>query len=204
SKAKAQAEEPITKVKAVSEKVKPDPVDLISETPDVRRAKSCSFLYDETDVMTGQKKRALEPEFFFGHTEEEIKKFMEGDDYLTCKGYVSQVTGVKTLNVVFRMDSPYAKDEYGSIQVGSQMILRLINGETVTLLSEKYDSGSVNKVTGKTVYRTLFIIPPKSEKLLQKVELDKIRMVWGTGYEDYEIYKIDFLVDQLTCLEEAQ
>ncbi len=150
--------------------------------------------------MTGKTKKGLESRHFFGYTEPELRKFMKERDFLNCAGFVSEVTGVKTLNLTFTMESPYATDEYGSIQVGTQMIIRLINGETINLISEKYDSGSVNKRNGRTTYRTVFLISPKDEKTLAKYEIDMVRMVWGSGYEDYEVYELDFLIDQMNCL----
>ncbi|MEM7105456.1 MAG: hypothetical protein AAF502_20130 [Bacteroidota bacterium] len=177
----------------------PEPV--IPDDPKNRnRGKTCEFSYNVTDPITGQTKSALEKRHFFGFTEKELRQFMKDEDYLNCTGYLSQVTGVKTLNVTFVIDSPYAKDEYGSIQAGTQMIIKLLNGETVTLLSEKYDSGSLSRRTGKTTYKTLFIVSARDEKVLAKSEVDIVRMVWGTGYEDYEVYELDFFIDQIACL----
>ena len=37
-----------------------------------------------------------------------------------------------------------------------------------------------------------------------KSELDKMRVVWRTGYEDYQIYHVDFLINQINCLNNYQ
>ena len=179
---------------------------LTSETTERRARKKpdCNFTYNTRDAMTGQTKKALEPRYFFGYTEDELKEFMQGEDFLVCTGFLSEVTGVKTLNLTFTMDSPYARDEYGSIQAGSQVIIRTLSGETINLLSEKYDSGSVSNRTGKTTYKSLYIISARDEKVLSRSEIDMVRVVWGAGYEDYEVYELDFIKDQLECLNNSR
>ena len=44
------------------------------------------------------------------------------------------------------------------------------------------------------------------EEILPKLksELDKMRIVWSTGYEDYDIHEVDFFMDQIRCLNDYQ
>ena len=129
---------------------------------------------------------------------------MKEKEFLDCTGYLSEIANVVALNLQIVMDSPYAKEEYGPIQSNSELIIRLINGETVTLLCQKFAPGMVDTRKGKTIYNTIFSINAKFEKDLSKIEIDKVRLVWGAGYEDYEVYELDFLIDQFACLNAAR
>ncbi len=164
----------------------------------------CSFAFNEIDPFTGRTKRKLEDRFFFSYTQEALKVYLQGEDYLTCKGSLSDIQGILALNLEFTINSPYARQEYGSIGTGTQLILRMIDGETLPLLSEQSDSGIYDKHSGKTIYKTLFLIGPKDEKILRKKEISEVRMVWGTGYEDYQINELDFMIDQFECIDAAR
>jgi len=164
----------------------------------------CDFEFNEFDPITQKVKRGLSHRFFFSYTEEILKEYMQGEDYLVCTGGLIDIQGIIALDVEFVIDSPQARYDYGSIGAGAQMILQLIDGEIITLLSEKSDSGRINKATGKTEFSTIFLISPREEKTLRKTEISAVRMVWGTGYEDYEVNELDFLINQFQCIDAAR
>ena len=35
---------------------------------------------------------------------------------------------------------------------------------------------------------------------LAKGEVDTIRMYWSSGFEEYEVYNLDFFINQIRCL----
>ena len=79
-------------------------------------------------------------------------------------------------------------------------IIKLVNGEIVKLLSINSDSGSYDQATGLTTFRNQFLVQKGEEKSFLESEIDKVRLVWSNGYEDYDIYEVDFLMNQLNCL----
>lgn len=171
----------------------------------VKRENRCAYAFNTTDEFTGKAKVATQGQNFFTYTEEDLRKFMEpGKEYLTCNGYISSISGIKALNVEYVFDSPYAKQEYGPLHNGSNLIIKLINGTTVTLLSQEFDPGTVDMSKLRTYYTTAYLISPKDEKELMKAEVDKVRVIWDVGYEDYEVYELDFFIDQLNCIYNAE
>jgi hypothetical protein len=160
----------------------------------------CVYAVNEIDPFTGKRKVALENKFFFGFTHPLLEKHLKGEHYLTCDGYLQQVAGMKIFNVKFTVDSPNAVDDYGSILEGSRMLVSLLDGTTVTLISAEEDGGKVDRIDKSTTYKTYFVIDAKQEKQLLKSEINQVRMVWSEGFEDYEIYEVDFLMSQLKCL----
>ncbi len=169
----------------------------------VIKEQECSYEMNEIDPFTGKKKVALHSEFFFGYTHPQLEKYLKGDHYMVCDAYMSQVSGLKALNVKFTIDSPNAQEDYGAILEGSRMLVSLLDGTTITLVSAESDDGKVDKVKKQTIYRAYFVIDPKSEKQILKSEINQVRMVWSEGYEDYEIHEVDFLINQLNCLKAA-
>jgi hypothetical protein len=161
----------------------------------------CDFTMKEKDEFTNKLKVGLAPRFFFSYTQEELKKFMRGKNYVTCTGALSEVVGMTTFNVKFEIESPSAQKEYGEINSGTQMLVKLLNGKTVTLTCQESDKGTVDEVNGRTIYRTYFGLDKGDISDLKKSEVVRVRMLWSTGYEDYEVNELDFFIHQLKCLE---
>ncbi len=157
--------------------------------------------HDGVDEFTGKKIREVAKETFFTHTSENLRAVLKGRDYLTCIGNISSQTGgIKILNLKFRIASDLAQQEFGIIDKGSVLTVKLLDGSAIRLLNKKTDIGVVDPVNKSTVYNGQYIITNKDEKALSKSEVDKVRVVWSTGYEDYDIYEMDFLIKQLNCI----
>lgn len=163
----------------------------------------CNYQMNEVDPFTGKRKIALDPAFFFGYTHPRLERFMQGGHYLTCEAYVSEVASLRALNVKFIIDSPNAKNDYGTIQEGSRLLINLLDGETIVLAAGEYSAGKIDPIKKQTIYSTYFIIDSKSEKKLKRGEISQVRFVWSEGFEDYEVYKMDFIAHQLKCLDAA-
>ena len=164
----------------------------------------CSYSMNEVDIFTKKKKVAVKNQFFFGYTHPKLEEFMRGEDYLTCYGFVQEVASIKTLNLKYIIDSPTAQDDYGSILEGSRILINLLDGSTVTLVSADNDGGKVDRTKKQTIYSTYFILDKKSLKKFRKSEISQVRMVWSKGFEDYEVYEVDFLINQLNCLDKVR
>lgn len=164
---------------------------------------ACEYSMKEKDEFTQKLKVATKPQPFFTYTQENLKKFMRENDYLTCTGSMSRVVGMTILNIKFEVESIAAQQEYGEIETGTQMLVKLLNGKTVKLTCQEGDKGTIDEVNGKTVYRTYFTVDKNDEKELSKSEVVKVRMLWSTGYEDYDVNELDFFINQLNCLDQV-
>lgn len=101
-------------------------------------AEMCLVFGENTvDKFTGNIVRQLQPEIFFTYTNADYKKYMRGKEYLTCEAYVAAIGATRTLNLRFILDSPYGNADYGGIDRSTLLLIRLINGETVSLISQE-------------------------------------------------------------------
>jgi hypothetical protein len=41
-------------------------------------------------------------------------------------------------------------------------------------------------------------------ELIKDLELDKLAIIWSSGYEEYPVYEIDLLQRQLECIKKAK
>ncbi len=79
--------------------------------------------------------------------------------------------------------------------------ISLINGEKVFLNNILNDQGIKNIKQQNISYKGVFPIPKKYLKLLLKSEISSIGVLWNGGYEEYDVYNIDFFIKQYECLQ---
>ncbi len=170
-----------------------------------QKSKNCEMAFDEVDVFSGNRKRATKRSLFFSQVDEEYESHMKGKGYLVCTGFVSELKGKDYLLVLeLEVQSKSGRDEYGGLRVGGDLVLMLIDGTKVTLENTQSDDGSIDIAKKTTTFKGYFPLDKKQMKMLMDNEVTKARLVWGGGFEDYDIYEMDFFRDHLTCLKETK
>lgn len=123
-------------------------------------------------------------------------------DYIHCTGQISKIKGGNlVLNLVITIASETAKNEYGLIEKGSMMILKMVDKSSISVRSRQTTIGRSNEVDKSIIYESSYNIPSGFVKKLKTMELDKVKIIWSTGYEEYEIYETDFFMNQLNCFK---
>ena len=173
---------------------------LAKTTPYKSEPFRCRVEMDTIDQITGSRRIALEPGLIFTHTDPDLRPFFKNKELITCYGKLSKIGAYVYLEIDFQIASSHSQSNFGSLQNGSLLRLRLLNGEYVSLYNVKSDRGHIDPYSGYTIFNGQYVLGKDEIKMLQSTELDKIRILWSTGYEDYDVYKVDFFIDQLNCL----
>ena len=171
-------------------------------TATVVPASECSYAYDDTDPLTKQHRIDVAKEVLLEYTHEPLRSYYKDKPYLTCSGYLSAQPGYKYLTLEITIHSERARQSFGSMAKGTALTIRLIDGTVLYLTTNNTDNGAVDLAKRTTTYTTTYILSKKAEKILSQSELDLIRVVWSTGYEDYDIYNLDFFKHQFYCLNQ--
>ncbi|MBR9920162.1 MAG: hypothetical protein GYB31_04925 [Bacteroidetes bacterium] len=163
----------------------------------------CRLQFDGVDEFSGKQRRDTEMELFFTYTRDELRPYLKGKEYVVCEGQLTTLSGgLLFLSLEFTIASKTAQQSFGGLQKGSLLTIKLMSGESVRLVNSKTDFGSFNAVDETFTFRGQFMIDPSQEKMLNNGEVDKVRVNWGAGYEDYEVFRLDFFRDHLRCLYE--
>ncbi len=161
----------------------------------------CDIAFEGVDEFSGKRRRDMAPQLLFTHTSEQLAPYMKERNYISCEGFISSSSGgFRYLTLQITIASELAQREFGVLEKGAPITIRFLDGSTTRLYTNVTEIGIVNPVDRLTQYTTTYTITSGAEKQLRKKEVDKIRMQWGTGYEDYEVYELDFFSDQLRCL----
>jgi hypothetical protein len=164
-------------------------------------SKPCNVLFEGVDEFSGHNRKDLAPELFFNYTPEPLRKLYQDEAFMVCEGSMSLSQGYYYLNLKITLNARKADKNYGFLEKGSLLTIKLLNGEIIRLMNNHSDKGVALKNKEGIVYKSQYGIDPNAIKELKKSEVDKVRLFWSTGYEDYEIYELDFFLHQLKCLE---
>jgi hypothetical protein len=162
---------------------------------------ACRFDTDTIDMTIGIKRLEIHPEVLFTYTDPDLRPFFKNKDLITCRARLSKIGPYTYLSVEFQIASSHSQSNFGSLAEGSLLRFRLMDGEYVSLYNLKAHNGRIDPYSGYTIFTGQYALGKSELKKLTSTEADKMRVMWSTGYEDYDIYKVDLLIDQLNCLE---
>jgi len=165
-------------------------------------AQSCKLSYEGVDEYTGMMRRDVQKQLLFTHTDERLRLYLKDKDYLRCEGFMTSLAGgYRYLSLEFTFAYPNAREAYGFIEKGSYLIVKLMDGKSVYLQSGKMDQGSYDTEKELLTYQVHYPINQSVINSLKRGEVDNIRMYWSSGFEEYEVYYLNFFIDQIRCLE---
>jgi len=163
----------------------------------------CVIQFDGIDAFSKKRRKETAPEILFTFTDEKLLPYFKEDDYMVCEGYISDLYNsgkYLILNIVVKSNN--ARQTYGHLKTDAMVVVKTVKGANITLFNINYDTGRFNDKTGKTTYTGHFRISSEDEKELVRCEIDKIRIIWSTGFEDYNVYNVNFFTNQLNCINQ--
>ncbi|MCB0661422.1 MAG: hypothetical protein KDC24_01680 [Saprospiraceae bacterium] len=162
--------------------------------------KPCNVLFEGVDEFSGNYRKDLAPELFFYYTPEPLKMLYKDDSFMKAEGSMSVSQGFYYFNLKITINASKADRSYGFLEKGSILTIKLLNGDVVRLLNNHSDRGVPAADKKGIVYKAQYALDSEVMKTLKKSEVDKVRLFWSTGYEDYEVYELDFFFHQLQCI----
>jgi hypothetical protein len=165
-------------------------------------APECKILFDDIDKFTGKRKKETDKIILFRHTEDFMRPTLKEKDYITCEAWMSRVQGgFYFLNLTFTILTKEGQKSFGFLDRNTPLVFRFINGSNVILQNAKTDIGTFDTEKGTSVYKAQIQMGSTEAKALGSAELDALRVTWSAGYEDYEIFDMDALMNLFRCLE---
>lgn len=160
----------------------------------------CGLAVDRRDDFSGETIRETDREELFRFTNPALRAIRLDNNHVTAEASLAQrgANFLFVLNLTVR--DPNARKTFGSLQRNSQAVLKFIDGSTVTLSNLRPDEGVADPSGQTYAYRAQYAVDRLLLKKFRTLELDKIRLSWSTGYEDYEAYNIDALMRLTRCL----
>lgn len=184
-------------------------VDYVFEVDDrnpeyISHDKACDITYNGLDKSLNQKRIEHAPQHLFGHTSEKLKHFLKSENFLNCSAYLTQLDGDYYLNLDLDLATKDASRNYGFIDKDDMVKLTFINGDNFVANSIYRAEGKLEPYSGHTKYEAIYRLQDIEMELIEDLELDKVAIIWSSGFEEYPVYEIDLLQRQLECLKKAE
>lgn len=162
---------------------------------------TCRYAYNAYDQNIQRHRRDMPAKELFSYTDDRLKFYLKDKPYLACDAYLSTIGGgFRFLNLEFKFAYPNAREAYGFIEKGSILTLLFLNGDFINLQAGVLANGQYDMETEELTYRVQYPISTAQISYLKKNDLDRVRVYWSSGYEEYEVFDVDFFIHQSTCL----
>lgn len=142
---------------------------------------------------------ALRPEVLLKYTPDVLRKYMGGQAYITGQAFIGTEPGLTYLQLYLEFATEQALRQYGNLGK-SILLIRLINGKEIRLAVNRFDQGTADPELKKSTMSGVYYIDKSGERSLTDTPVDRIRLVFATGYEEFVIYNVDFFTRQLACI----
>jgi len=164
----------------------------------------CKFSIDTIDIQSHRRQVQVAPSLIFTHTDPDLRPYFKDKELITGSGAVVKIGPYYYLTIEFQIGSSHSQNNFGALQKESLLRFKLMNGNYISLYNIRTDRGHIDPYSGNTIFTGQYALGKKDLKKLKSSSLDKVRVLWATGYEDYDVYCIDFFKNQLHCLQEAE
>ena len=188
-----------TKNQPLPEYVNTDP--LFPENFTYQEKSPCEVAFEGYDPAIRETIKQLSFQTLFTHTHEEVKKYYPGQELLRAEGRLTRRDGGYTdLTLKFTWAAENPSKYYGNFRNKNPIEIKLSQDRKITIYNrspaswKKSDDGKHFEMTAN------YSLHSQQKKLLQKHSIMHMRVYWERGYQDYQIYNIGMLMNQLECL----
>ncbi|SEQ71569.1 hypothetical protein [Neolewinella agarilytica] len=141
------------------------------------------------------------PSLFFTYTDENLRPFLDGKEYLRCTAWTSRdQRGDRFLELKLTFANPNAITSYGYLAQNSSLSLHLLNGRHISLQAVRETVGIIDHARREVNYTVRYRLPRGGAQELRNQAIDYVRIFWSSGYEEYQVFQVDALRQLMRCL----
>lgn len=162
----------------------------------------CVMAASSRDEFSGEITHETGRAEIFRYTNPVLKNYLQGRTHIICEAALMAMGEQTTLLLTFTIQDPNARKAFGRLEKNSAAVLKFLDGSQFPLQSMRESEGFLQAETGATIFRTQYPLNKEAVQKIRRMELDKLRIAWSNGYEDYDVQQIDLLIQQANCLFE--
>ncbi len=164
-------------------------------------APPCALVMDRRDEFSGEIRRETARTELFRSTNAVLKNYLQGNIHILCEAALSTAGQTASLMLTFTVRDPNVRKSFGNLPKNGLANLRTLDGTTFTVYNQQLSEGIPDETGQVYTFRGQYPLDKVAFKKLRSTGLDKLRIAWATGYEDYEVQQVDLLMQQAQCLE---
>ena len=168
---------------------------------DIVKEHNCNVIFNGYDPEIQKSRKEIKRDKWFNYTHPKLLNHFGSKDFLTGEASLMKISDKTYLNLRLILATRDARRSYGFIEDEAMLRISLINGDKIYLKNQIRSNGELEAYTGNTIYQCLYLIDKDYVNEIKRTEVDKVGVMWSTGFEEYEVYHVDFLINQLECLK---
>jgi len=162
-------------------------------------APPCQLVVNTRDEFTGATLRQTQATELFRQTNPALRAYLEGKNQILCQAAIATAGPNVSLWLTFQINDPNTRRAFGNLPKNSLAMLTFTDGTALNLNNLRPDEGATDPDTRLVTYRAQYPLDAAGLRKIRSIELDKLRIAWSTGYEDYDVQQVDALMRQAQC-----
>jgi hypothetical protein len=162
----------------------------------------CQLAVQTKDEFSGEIYRRTSAIELFRHTPPALKSYLQGKPNVQCEAALAAAGANAILHLNFIIHDPNPRKAFGKLEKNSLATLWFMDGTSFFLYNQQTEEGVQNPDSQAFVFQAQFALHAEVLKKMRRMELDKIRIAWSSGYEDYDVQYVQLLMGQARCLFE--
>jgi hypothetical protein len=177
-------------------------VSVFAYSQDSTKVQDCKFRINEVDDFTGTSKKVVEADMLISHTDSTLLKYYKNKkhQYTELGIYCGKINDSYVAYFSWRIDTENAYKYYGLIVSDAKFMIKFTDGTTATLNFAKTEGGDTNFDMKYTTYSNYCLLSDDLLADLKTKKIEKVRMYWSEGYQDYPVVNSTLFISQLKCL----
>ncbi len=160
----------------------------------------CVIASSSRDEFSGEISRALAHAELFRYTNPALKTYLQGKTHVICEAALASTGTKATLLLTFKINDPNARKAFGRLEKNSVATLKFLDGSTFELQNAVADDGVFSPDNDASIFHAQYPLNPEALKKIRRNGLDKLRILWSKGFDDYDVQQVDLLMRQAECL----
>ncbi len=165
-------------------------------------APPCALAVNRRDEFSGEAQREAVRTELFRSTSLVLKDYLQGRIQILCEAALATTGQNASLWLTFTIRDPNVRKAFGNLPKNSLATLQALDGFLITVYNQQLSEGLPDETGQVFTFRGQYPLDRAAFKKLRTTGLDKVRIAWSTGYEDYEVQNVDLLMQQAQCLEQ--
>ena len=193
--------QPITEDPPKAEEVKSEKIVINKIDEANKKESSCEVVFKGKDETSKKKRITLAQQRLLTYTPEKMKNYFKLKDFLTISMAAEKHGGKYNFEIEARFASKDVMRSYGVILKTDFLRMQFVNGKRVFLKVLDVTEPYLDRQGGETIYKVKCTLNNDQDiSVLETQYLDSFGIMWSTGFEDYMVYDVDFILRQLKCL----
>jgi len=160
----------------------------------------CVIASSSRDEFSGEISRELARAELFRYTNPALKAYLQGKTHVICEAALASTGNKATLHLTFKINDPNARKAFGRLEKNSIATLKFLDGSIFELQNAIADDGVFSPDNDASIFHAVYPLNPEALKKIRRNGLDKLRILWSKGFDDYDVQQVDLLMRQAECL----